>query len=548
MKAFKKFTALFLALLMIVSTGAALTFNTAADTATEDWYKEEGILEVGSYDDLLKFAAASNADNSYLAGRTVKLTTDIDMTGKTWTPIYRFDGNLDGGGNVIDGLTVEAANKAAFIARLGGEVTIENIAFTNANITCTASSGASMQAIVAAIINGGVNTTITFRNVYAEGTVSSNGGYGASAFLAQAYIANSYTCAVSFENCVSNVTISGSAQRNGGFVGLANSSNVSLSFTDCAVIGGHIIGSYSGGFVGYSNAHLSFTRCVFAGKMNSLSNGGLFFSELKAAERVINFTDCYVATQTVSDTYKTNLLWAQNSTGYVAYADVNVKYGSADAVKVASKTEALGAKVADIVTLFENNGAYLANGDTVTLTADNFGKICPALAKAGWVVTDKTVEYADGKTIVKILPAYVATMIGETALTSPTGAKSLQVRDNGTSYDVRIVGTVNFTDPTAYDYVGFEYSVKVKGADSAFITDSWETSKVFTSILADSETVKATDEGINAAAFNLIEFCGFADGDTYEITVLSYAKKGEVITYNYAGAFTVTVQNGAVVQ
>ena len=73
-------------------------------------------LEIGTYDQLVNFRNKVNAGASY-SGMTVKLTADIDISERAWTPIgaaYRdkidanakvFQGTFDGQGHKITGLT-----------------------------------------------------------------------------------------------------------------------------------------------------------------------------------------------------------------------------------------------------------------------------------------------------------------------------------------------------------------------------------------------------------------------------------------------------------
>lgn len=76
----------------------------------------EYVLEIGTYDQLVNFRNKVNAGASY-SGTTVKLTADIDISERAWTPIgavYRrdinakssvFQGTFDGQGHKITGLT-----------------------------------------------------------------------------------------------------------------------------------------------------------------------------------------------------------------------------------------------------------------------------------------------------------------------------------------------------------------------------------------------------------------------------------------------------------
>lgn len=74
----------------------------------------ENDVLIGSANGLKKFADAVNNGTDYYAGKTVKLTTDIDLNNVEWTPIgsatadHGFMGNFDGNGFVIKNLQITA--------------------------------------------------------------------------------------------------------------------------------------------------------------------------------------------------------------------------------------------------------------------------------------------------------------------------------------------------------------------------------------------------------------------------------------------------------
>ena len=93
----------------------------AEDTLTVN---ADGYYELGSADDMLAFAQKVNAGEKEL---NAVLTNDIDMTGKTWTPIKTYAGIFDGQNHKIENLTFESTdkNQGIFGTNTG---TIENIA------------------------------------------------------------------------------------------------------------------------------------------------------------------------------------------------------------------------------------------------------------------------------------------------------------------------------------------------------------------------------------------------------------------------------------
>ncbi|KXL52259.1 endoglucanase precursor [Anaerotignum neopropionicum] len=62
-------------------------------------------------------------DRGYFYGATVKLDTNIDLSGENWTPMKGFGGTFDGAGHSITGMTVEGAyDQSGFFASLAGKV------------------------------------------------------------------------------------------------------------------------------------------------------------------------------------------------------------------------------------------------------------------------------------------------------------------------------------------------------------------------------------------------------------------------------------------
>ena len=73
--------------------------------------------EIKTADDLFALAEAVNSGTSY-QGQYFRLTNDIDLEGKAWTPIgnsasaqgQQFLGSFDGGGYTVSGLYVEGTH------------------------------------------------------------------------------------------------------------------------------------------------------------------------------------------------------------------------------------------------------------------------------------------------------------------------------------------------------------------------------------------------------------------------------------------------------
>lgn len=123
-------------------------------------------------------------DRGYFYGATVKLDTNIDLSGENWTPMKGFGGTFDGAGHSITGMTVDGAyDQSGFFASLAGKV--QNL-----------------------YIGGSVNVS-SDSDLYAGGIAGSVSEYG------------------SIYNCVSGVTVTATATGSqavytGGLAGLNN--------------------------------------------------------------------------------------------------------------------------------------------------------------------------------------------------------------------------------------------------------------------------------------------------------------------------------------
>lgn len=98
----------------------------------------------------MAFAQAVNGGDTF-AGKTVRLTQDIDLEGKTWTPIgnviaypsITFAGTFDGCGKTIFNMTVRDETQDDATSGFFGSITgtVRNLNFVNAKVTSTHYAG-----------------------------------------------------------------------------------------------------------------------------------------------------------------------------------------------------------------------------------------------------------------------------------------------------------------------------------------------------------------------------------------------------------------------
>jgi hypothetical protein len=196
-----------------------------------------------------------------------KIMNFIDCGGSMFTPIGDtgpgFTGTLDGGGNIVDGITaIELSGDHVGMFRLINGGTVSNLTINN--------SSAQGQAYVGVLAGGtagfGIidHVIITNSNAMGEGYI---GGMVGSLFRAS--VSDSYTS----NTTVNGTNVSGITSQIGGLTGEINMSDVSRTY----VLGGGVTGNindptqaqYTGGFAGDdgngANIEDSFTTADVSG-------------------------------------------------------------------------------------------------------------------------------------------------------------------------------------------------------------------------------------------------------------------------------------------
>ena len=169
-------------------------------------YKEIGILEIATADDLAAFAAKVAADAT--CADYVKVTANIDMTGKSWTPIAGFAGIFDGGNFEIQNLAAPLFGETKLMS-------LQNVKLTGVNLSASPSGSAEFR--YGAIANYVNNANATIGNCSASGEIAvhmTNSQTGHTRIAGLIGRASTTYPISGLENSV-NVTVSG----NGSFTG-----------------------------------------------------------------------------------------------------------------------------------------------------------------------------------------------------------------------------------------------------------------------------------------------------------------------------------------
>ena len=173
--------------------GGEYTYTVSLAAAKDLGYTIEsnGSYTVTSADGLMNIAKLVNGGKSDI---NITLDTDIDLTGKDWTPIgtnydNSYKGTFDGGGHTITGLTVTTYDKyAGLFGWLNSAGTVKNVVMEGVQITNNHSSdfaggvvGNSWGTIENCSVSGSVNGEVYVGGVVGKQTSGSMTGCSSSA-------------------------------------------------------------------------------------------------------------------------------------------------------------------------------------------------------------------------------------------------------------------------------------------------------------------------------------------------------------------------------
>ena len=239
--------------------GGEYTYTVSLAAAKDLGYTIEsnGSYTVTSADGLMNIAKLVNGGKSDI---NITLDTDIDLTGKDWTPIgtdydNSYKGTFDGGGHTITGLTFTTNDKyAGLFGWLNKAGTVKNVVMEGVQITSNQIYGGSI---------GGVAgySWGTIENCSVSGSVSGTVYVGG---VVGAQIDGSIT------GCSSSATVKGMVDVGG----VAGQTNSSATLTACYATGNVIIEidpvkNISGGGLVGSNGGNGVWACYATGNVTS---------------------------------------------------------------------------------------------------------------------------------------------------------------------------------------------------------------------------------------------------------------------------------------
>ena len=264
--------------------GGEYTYTVSLAAAKDLGYTIEsnGSYTVTSADGLMNIAKLVNGGKSDI---NITLDTDIDLTGKDWTPIgtdfhNSYTGTFDGGGHTITGLTFTTNDKyAGLFGWLNKAGTVKNVVMEGVQITSNQIYGGSI---------GGVAgySWGTIENCSVSGSVSGTVYVGG---VVGAQIDGSIT------GCSSSATVKGMVDVGG----VAGQTNSSATLTACYATGNVIIeidpvkNISGGGLVGFNGGN-GVWACYATGNVTSTgsSTGNVHIFGL-LGDNYTTVTACY---------------------------------------------------------------------------------------------------------------------------------------------------------------------------------------------------------------------------------------------------------------
>ena len=237
--------------------GGEYTYTVSLAAARGYIIEDDGSYTVTSADGLMNIAELVNGGKTDI---NITLDTDIDLTGKDWTPIgtdydNSYKGTFDGGGHTITGLTFTTNDEyAGLFGRLNRAGTVKNVVMEGVQITSNQIDGGSIGGVVG-------SSWGTIENCSVSGSVSGTVYVGG---VVGVQIGGSIT------GCSSSATVKGMVDVGG----VAGQTNSSATLTACYATGNVIIEinpqkNIAGGSLVGMNAGISLLACYATGNVTS---------------------------------------------------------------------------------------------------------------------------------------------------------------------------------------------------------------------------------------------------------------------------------------
>lgn len=452
----KKLFAAILAITMILSSAvicvSAETTDSWADYAATAWYDDADAnattYTIKTAADLAGLAKLVDGGNAFV-GKTINVdATTIDLSAHYWEPIGAeatpFQGTFDGNGVTISGMKIDSAEteQQALFATLsstteGVSVALQNFSLINSSVT---TSGTNYSALVVGKLYTNQAVTLTLKNIYAQGTVTSTLASGSSYIggIGSMIYTSVTNATVAFENIVCDVDLAYTGGGTKGYIGGllgqtgSNATDGCFNITNSVYLGS-ITGSpaYAGGAIGWNNYGNGNTMVTITNFLN--------------AAEAISATTAKGAFVGISNRAKQQYTF--NTSVY------------------STELEAIGSSSTTNVTT--NNCYVIGDGDN-EISADQINVFSNILTTASTLTGYANVE----KTMEGLVAACNAV-----AKTSGLCALQISTQEAGNPYSVRFIAKLDTTD-----YVRAGIKVSINGVEKIM-----DTTTVYTEISAYTE-------------------------------------------------------------
>ncbi len=234
------------------------------------------VITIANAEELRAFAAAANEGNTSYAGKTIKLTSNIDLAGEAWTPICATWPNVengplknlvfDGNGKTISNMTIVAeegdTNNGAygFFGYVVGAIEFKNVSFDKAKIDVTKLGNYTYSGVLA----GKIHADMKLSNVVVSDCEvrSSWQGGGVVGFAGD-------TPSLELTNCVVKDSFFGGYNATvGAIFGLGQ--QITITVNDCTIENVDLYtdnGLVEGGILGHK-----YSGTIFEGTGNTITN------------------------------------------------------------------------------------------------------------------------------------------------------------------------------------------------------------------------------------------------------------------------------------
>jgi len=196
----------------VSGNAAYYTVNGATPAVTTTISTKTAVAQVGT----AKYENLATALNATTAGKTCELLCNVDMAGKSWTPIANFVGTFDGKGYTISNLSITGTGDyTGFFELLNG--TVKNVTFDGCSVTKV--SGQRVGVLAGATDSSTVQN-VTVKNSNVEGIQKCAGLIG---FVRGGGTISVTDCTVMNVSISENGTENGGVWQSGGLIGFIGS-------------------------------------------------------------------------------------------------------------------------------------------------------------------------------------------------------------------------------------------------------------------------------------------------------------------------------------